>query len=92
MRVGFEDFSKASDCIKHVLLIAKRAPYGFDLQLLIFTFSYLSSYLYFTELRAKINNGYSSYLERTFGVPQGSILGLLLFNSNICDFFRRILV
>ena len=36
------DLSKVFDCIKHDLLIAKLAPYGFDSHSLSFVFSYLN--------------------------------------------------
>ena len=37
--------------------------------------------------RTKINSEYSSREEIMFGVPQGSILGSLLFNIFLCDLF-----
>ena len=77
------DLSKAFDCIKHDLLIAKFAAYGFDSYSLSFVFSYLSE----RKQRTKIHNSYSPYANIACGVPQGSILGPLLFNINICDMF-----
>ena len=77
------DLSKAFDCIKHDLLIAKLAAYGFDPQSLSFIFSYLHE----RKQRTKIHNSYSPYTHITCGIPRGSILVPLLFNINICNMF-----
>ena len=77
------DLSKAFDCIKYDLLIAKLAAYGFDSHSLSFVFSYLNK----RKQRAKTHNSYSPYANIASRVPQGSILGPLLFNINICDMF-----
>ena len=73
------DLSKAFDCILHELLIAKFAAYGFDHQSLRIMESFLSN----RQQRTKINNAFSCYSEIIYGVPQGSILGPLLFNIHI---------
>ena len=79
--------SKAFDCILHELVIAKLAAYGFDYQSLRIMESFLSN----RQQRTKINNAFSRYSEIIYGVPQGSILGPLLFNIYICDIFFDII-
>ena len=48
---------------------------------------FLHSYLKNRMQRTKVNSEYSSWEEIMFGVPQRSILGLLLFNIFLCDLF-----
>ena len=43
-----------------------------------------------TKQRVKENNAYRSDSDIQYGTLQGSILGLLLLNSNICAIFRRL--
>ena len=75
------DLSKAFDCLPHDLLFAKLHTYGCDLP----SPKMFSSYLRSRNQRVKINNFYSSCAEILFGVPQGSILGPILFNIFLCD-------
>ena len=75
------DLSKSFDCINHRLLIAKLNTYGFGYNALKLIFDYLSR----RRQRVKINDTLSKWSNIACGVPQGSILGPLLFNIFIND-------
>ena len=72
------DLSKAFDCIDHKLLIAKLFcfRYGVSPSALNLIHSYLSN----RTQRIKINNCFSRRSSIEYSIPQGSILGPLLFN------------
>ena len=77
------DLTKSFDCISHELLIAKLNVYGFDGTSLKVIISYLKNSMQTT----KVGLSFSELLNIICVVPQGSILGPLLFMIYICDLF-----
>ena len=69
------DRSKAFDTINHSLLLAKLEAYGFSMTSL----KLMQSYLCNRFQRTSVNVSFSDWKEIEPGVPQGSILGPLLF-------------
>ena len=80
------DLSKANDCLPHDLIIAKFEAYGLSKSSLSLLLDYLTS----RKQRVKIGSSYSIWNEIKRGVPQGSILGPLLFNAFINNIFMFI--
>ena len=77
------DLSKEFDCLRHSLVTAKLHAYGFDKT----STEYLKDYLSHRKQKIKINKTFSNWRNILHGVPQGSILGPLLFNVFLCNLF-----
>ena len=75
------DLSKAYDCVNHDLIIAKLEAYGVGENSLRPIQNYLSQ----RQQRVKVGSSFSEWLEIILGIPQGSILGSILFNVFIND-------
>ena len=75
--------SKAFDCVPHDLLIAKLEAYGINENLLAYLHSYLSN-----RKQCVCSNNVTSDFETIISrVPQGSIVGPILFNCFFNGFF-----
>ena len=71
----FMDLSKVFETLNHNLLIAKLGTYGFERDSL----SFMKSYSNDRQQQVRVNKNFSFWEIIIAGVPQGSILELLLF-------------
>ena len=75
------DMSKVFDSIPHDLLIAKMHACGFSKNSIVLFYLYLKR----RKQNVRINDTHSIFQILLLGVPQGSILGPILFNMIMND-------
>ena len=76
------DLKKTFNFIPHDLLIAKLSPYGFNGNVVKYNYTYFKSYKQC--VRVNVCSDFKAIIS---GVPQGSIVGPILFNAFSYEFF-----
>ena len=80
------DYSKAFDTLDHAILLKKLSTLGFDKKSVKIIMNYLTNRRQFVQIEDKCSDMLPIY----FGVPQGSILGPILFNLYVAELPEKI--
>ena len=71
----YADFEKAFDKVPHHLLLKKLHSYNLNVKVI----QWIRSFLCYRKQRVEINGCYSEWTDVISGIPQGTILGPILF-------------
>lgn len=82
------DFEKGFDKMSHSILIEKMFSCRFD----NFLVSFMQSYLLDRHQRVRWSNSFSVFRSISSGIPQGSVIGPLLFSLFVSDLEKRLCI